>query len=141
MNSEILICLGTAAATICLGVLSWHWFRTRRVPLATVATLAIFGTHLVGTLLVGPKMRGYQYTASGSATTFVECPYKGVTYESMRSKHTMSNSDPELYRTFGKDWWNFYRWFDYATHPRWQLPQRSPTAEPGGAPNAALPRR
>lgn len=58
-----------------------------------------------------------------------QCPYKGVTYESMRSKHTMSNSDPELYRTFGKDWWNFYRWFDYATHPRWQLPPRSPTAE------------
>lgn len=66
-------------------------------------------------------MRGYLYRTAGPKFTFLECPFKGLSYESMLARSHDTAPGAELFRTFEKDRWNYYRWRDYATHPRWTL--------------------
>ena len=116
------ICFVTSAATVFVGVcLVWalarqHWFQ------AALALLIIAGVHLVGYSLVGPEMRGYLYRGADDLEAF-ECPFKGLSYGSMLSEVVAKRgSSVPLFRTFEKEWWNFYRWLDYTTHPRWRWP-------------------
>lgn len=122
MVIELAICIIALTATVAAAALALRWYRKgqrRRAMFVFVGVLAIHG---ICPLLVGPRMRGYVYATSDHAVTFLECPFKGVSYESMLSRFQSSGHGTELFRTFDRDWWNYYRWVDYATHPRWQLP-------------------
>src|SRR5258707_10970116 len=125
MMIELAICFGALIVTIVLAVAAVRSYR-RRQPLAiTLTILGIVAVHLVGAQLAGPRMRGYSYRTADSGATFLECPFKGVTYDSMLAKNRDAAGGAKLFRTFKQEWWNYYRWHDYATHTRWSLPYRS----------------
>ena len=95
--------------------------------------------HSMAAQLVGPAMRAYLYRTADPKVTFLECPFKGLPYESMLARARDTVPGAELFRTFEKDRWNYYRWRDYATHPRWTLPYRADErhrAEPGASGNS-----
>jgi hypothetical protein len=141
MFVELVICVVALVATVALVAFGFRWFRSRQWIRFTSALAGIAVVHFVAALLVGPNMRAYVYSTANPSVTFLECPFKGVSYETMLSKHQASGRGPELFRTFGEDWWNYYRWHDYATHPRWKLPRRTGEqhkAEPLAAGNAGV---
>jgi hypothetical protein len=111
-------------STVVLLFLAVRWGRSRRWPRLTFALVAIAVLHCIAAQLVGPAMRGYLYRTTEPEVTFLECPFKGVPYESMLARYRETGHGAELFRTFQKDRWNYYRWHDYATHPRWTLPYR-----------------
>src|SRR4029434_9071306 len=101
----------------------FRWYRSRHFGRVIVALVGAVLLHFTSASLVGPSMRGYLYEVSDSKKTFLEVPFKGLRYERMIEVYR-SESDGQLFGTFEKDWWNFYRWRDYATHPRWKFPYR-----------------
>jgi SAM-dependent methyltransferase len=60
----------------------------------------------------------------GHPFPYKESAFKMISYEDMLGAYRKSGGSAELFRGFRKDWWNYYRWWDYATHPRWKLRYR-----------------
>lgn len=129
MIVELAIFLTSLGATALLVVLAVRGYRLCRWGRVGFAAIGIGGLQLAGSILFGPQMRGYLYRGADSHVTFLECPFKGVSYESMLARYRATSSGTPLFRTFNQDWWNFYRWHDYLHHPRWKLPYR-PVGEP-----------
>jgi hypothetical protein len=121
MIVELTVCLAVLIATVVLFFLAVQWCRSRRWLRLTFVLICIVILHLIAANLVGPAMRGYLYRTADPEVTFLECPFKGVPYESMLVRYREAGNSGELFRTFDKDWWNFYRWYDYSIHPRWRL--------------------
>ena len=124
MIVEFTVCVGVLIATVGVFFFAVRWCRDRRWLRLTFALVGIAILHGIAAKLVGPAMRGYLYRTADPAVTFLECPFKGVPYESMLAHYQDTGKGAQLFRTFEKDWWNYYRWYDYATHPRWTLPHR-----------------
>jgi hypothetical protein len=122
MVVEIAICSTALILTAVLFLFAVRCYRVHRSGRFIILLVGIAIAHLLAFRLAGPQMRGYVYRSVDPEETFYECPFKGISYESMLAKHRIAGSPSPLFRTFGRDWWNFYRWYDYATHPRWKLP-------------------
>ena len=124
MIVELTICLGALVATVVLSFLAVRWCRSSRWLRIAFTLGGIVLLHGAAALLVGPAMRGYLYRTPDPELTFLECPFKGVPYEAMLTRYRKTGNGAELFRTFEKERWNYYRWYDYATHPRSTLPYR-----------------
>jgi len=125
MTIEFKICVGVLIATVILLIFAVRWYRLHRWLRLAFALVGVAILHGIAARLVGPAMRGYLYRTADPEVTFLECPFKGVPYESMLARYRETGNGVQLFRTFEKEWWNYYRWHDYATHPRWTLPYRS----------------
>lgn len=139
MIIELSICLVALVATGVLLVFAVRWCRSRRWLRLAFALVGIVALHGIAAQLVGPAMRGYLYRTADPEVAFLEYPFKGVPYESMLARSHDTAPGAELFRTFEKDRWNYYRWHDYATHPRWRLPYLADDrhrAEPSDAGNS-----
>lgn len=123
MAIELSICLGALIMTVALLFAAFRWYRSRRIRGVWGAMAGIIVLHAISRSLAGPDFRGYLYEASDSNSTFLEVPFKGVSYERALKDYQMA-SHSQLFRTFDKEWWNYYRWYDYTIHPRWNLPHR-----------------
>jgi hypothetical protein len=122
MIVELTFCLAPIVATVVVTFFTFRWWRDRRWRSLALGFATIALMHVIVGSLVGPSMRGYVYRTADANVTFLECPFKGVSYEAMLKRYHEHGGEKALYRTFDKDWWNYYRWYDYATHPRWKLP-------------------
>ena len=122
MIVERAICLAALIAAVAMAFLAVRWARSRRWLRSSFAIIGIVVLNGAATLLVGPAMRGYLYRMADPNVTFVECPFKGKSYDSMRAQYRDKAPGGDLFRTFDKDQWNYFRWYDYVTHPRWTLP-------------------
>lgn len=109
-------------ATFVLGYFFVRCCRARRWNDVALAIIAMVLLHGVAGWVFGSHMHLYLYRTSDPKVTYLECPFKGVSYQAMLSRFQAEAKGATLYRTFKEDWWNFYRWLDYATHPRWKLP-------------------
>ncbi|MGQ0553481.1 MAG: hypothetical protein ACT4PU_09715 [Planctomycetota bacterium] len=74
------------------------------------------------------------YASSDGQFDDVEVQAKGRTFEYVvarfvEHKQRSGHGDLILFRSFQRDAWRFWNWYDYLTHPRWELPYRAP---PGG---------
>jgi hypothetical protein len=117
-----MISLGTTAVLVALAV-RWCW--ARRWRQCAFALVGVFVFQAIASTLFGSRWRGYLYCTTDPQVEFLECPFKGRPYELMLAQYRESKTKVPLFRTFSQDWWNFYRWHDYRSHPRWKLPYRS----------------
>ena len=119
LNSDAVICSAGALGTVVLILLPLWLRRSRpwRTPILVSSAMAIVALHGIGNAFAGAHLRCYLYRGVDPSVVFVECPFKGRPFDSLPSNTV-------IYRTFQKQWWNFYRWRDYATHPRWRLPYK-----------------
>lgn len=136
MNPELIYFLASLIATILLILLAVRSYRLRRLLPLTFAILGFLSLQAASALVLGSKLRGYVYCTVDPEATFLECPFKGLTYERMLAHYRDAKGGTQLFRTFNKDWWNFYRWHDYSSHPRWKLPFR-PNPQSKDAPSRA----
>jgi len=139
MIVEHSVCLVSLVATVVLFYFVVRWRRSGRWLRLMFAVIGIAALNGAAAQLVGPGTRGYLYRTVDPDVTFLECPYKGMRYGSMLARYRETGRGLELFRTFEKDWWNYFRWNDYATHPRWKLPFRPDerhNAEPVASANA-----
>jgi hypothetical protein len=127
MVVEIAICsvslIGTAALIVSVVRAAKHRFWLRCVA----ALLAVVAIHVIAFNLVGPDMRAYVYVTNIPDFRPYECPCKGIPYEHALATYEQRaalDNTVHMFRTFRKGWWNFYRWHDYATHPRWHWSYR-----------------
>jgi hypothetical protein len=124
MSVEFAMFVISLSATAVLIALTVRWCRSRRWGRLAFAVMGVVVLQTVASKLFGPQLRGYLYCTADPQGTFLECPFKGRPYESMLAQYRESKSEAPLFRTFSRDWWNFYRWHDYRIHPRWKLPYR-----------------
>ena len=127
MAVEVSICIVAIMATVALLFAAFRWYRLRYTLRVWATIVGILLLHTICGSLAGPNFRGYLYEAPDSTSIFLEVPFKGVSYERLLKEFQMANHG-QIFRTFEKEWWNYYRWYDYATHPRWRLPYRPKSA-------------
>ena len=80
------------------------------------------------------QINSYHYQTADGSYDDVEVSEKGrdlKVIERSFEAHKASRGMPELVlcRTFTRDWWRFWRWFEYVTNPRWAYPYRTRAVE------------
>src|SRR5687768_4012145 len=100
MIVELTICFGSLVTTAVLLFLVVRYYRSRRWLRLVFALGAIVLLQGAAGWLVGPAMRGYLYRTADPQVTFLECPVKGVPYESMLAHYHDTGNEAQLFRTF-----------------------------------------
>ena len=82
--------------------------------------------------ILAPTIHSYTYVSSDGGFEELEVPEKGRPLE-MVEKHfeeyKAAKADPEivLLRTRRREWWQYWEWYDYVTHRRWEYPRLAPS--------------
>ena len=118
------VCFLALAGTIFLSVWGVRLARSRKRFLLGVAVFSLVVLHFVGYHFAGPSMHDYMYFTAADPMPYKESVFKIMSYDDMLSAYHKHGGGAELYRGFRRDWWNYYRWRDYATHPRLKLRYR-----------------
>jgi len=116
---------------------SWIIFGwKRRWWLATLSAIFLLATSQVSTLpyLVGlenPFPKYHYETEDGGfqgyeCTKSTACTWRELILDFADYRRTRGDREIELYRTFRSQPWRFWRWWEYATAPRWQLRYQPP---------------
>ncbi len=118
------VCLIGLVGTILLSIVIWRAYRCGRWFRLASVVLGLCALHFIGFKLAGPREHVYLYFTAGDSLPYMESAFKMISYDNMLSAYRQHGGGAELFRSFCKDWWNYYRWWDYATHPRWKLKYR-----------------
>lgn len=71
----------------------------------------------------------YHYGSSDQNFSVSECPEKGVGWEYIDqswTEYSQGKPSVQLQRQFKKNYLRFWKWREYATHPRWRLEYSAP---------------
>lgn len=107
--------------------------RRSRNPLLAIFLLSIIAATFLPLVApiagVEPLLAVYRYESSTGAFDTIEVPSKGRDFGFVESEfhdYTAKSGRPseQLFRTFPKNYWKYWRWHEYWTHPRWKLPFR-----------------
>jgi hypothetical protein len=109
--------------------------KLRRKFIWPLVIAAVFSIWSLDNFRKYPIIPVYDYESSDRGMSSTEYPTKGVPLSEVErefEKYKRTKADPSLRlcRTFEHDWWNFLRWHDYLTHPRWRLPYMTPSLSP-----------
>jgi hypothetical protein len=83
---------------------------------------------------VEPIIRSYPYVSGDGQFDEFEVPEKGrnlTMVEAHFADYKERTRQPGLilYRSFRPNWWRFWKWREYCSHPRWAYPYREPVAD------------
>jgi len=118
---DVPVCTIGLLGTILLIIVLVRSYRSHKWCLLAAAVLGLAVLHFIGFFLAGPREHDYLYFTVGDPFPYRESAFKMISYEDMLGVYHKSGGRAELFRGFRKDWWNYYRWWDYAIHPRWKL--------------------
>lgn len=76
-----------------------------------------------------PVIHVYHYGSSDQNFNVSECPEKGIGWDRINqswTEYSQGKPSVQLHRQFKKNYLRFWKWREYATHPRWQLEYSAP---------------